>query len=707
MGHLALSNGQTLQLVGSLALLFIGAHLLAWSARRLRQPSVVGYLLAGLVLGQSGLGAAWPELASFLLPGHGKSQLLGAVVEFSLLMVLVSLGTETDVALIRRLGRRAVGVTASSIVLPLIAGSAAVYAFGPSPVAGHRLAGAILTGGALGVSSLPIIARLVDELRISRRDVGQLALAAAAANDVYGLLLLAVVGAAATSGATAVVGRAIAGLVGLVALIFVFGQRCVDFLLARIRHAGPNVTGSLAVAFGVAFGAAAAMQAVGVEAALGAFSAGVLLGRSRFQHGDVLARLRSSSDAVFAPLYFASAGLLIDLKAISSWHRVAVVMGLFVVAVVSKAIGTGIAGGWARLRWGESRALMILLNGRGALQVIIATAGLRLGLLSEFAYTAVLLVSIASSVLVAPTLRRLVGEWEGSEDERHRLAHEERVESHVLVREQRLLVPDLPGTNPGFAAALFDQAWPDGAELTILSSAPGLDGELLAEVARPVRWRAAPSTPPVEAALQEACLGYGVLGIGIPPTAHGLPPAAAELLNASPLPSVVIRPRLGGGEHMAAPRHIAVATTGTTAGIAGEELASSLAHRHGARLHIVHVVPDEAMALSQERVTSPAQAPGGVLDKAFDRARKAGVRPRVARQHALSVSRGLLEYVQEHGIDLLVVGARVRRAGGAPFLGYTVEELLGSPLPVALASIVVPDAPAGDLDQPYIGRQVT
>ncbi|MDA8286041.1 MAG: cation:proton antiporter [Actinomycetota bacterium] len=701
MGHLALSNTETLQLVGSLALLFTVAHLLGWIARRVRQPAVVGYLLAGLVLGPSGLGAAWPQLASFLLPSHGKSNLLGAVIEFSLLMVLITLGAETDVPLIRRLGRRALGVTTSSIVLPLVAGSATAYALSTSLVIGHRLSGAVLVGGALGVSSLPIIARLVDELRISRRDVGQLALATAAANDVYGLVLLAVVSATVTTGGTAPVVRAIAGLVALVALTVLFGQRFVDYLLEKIRHGGPNATGSVAVAFAVAFGAAAAMQAIGVEAALGAFFAGVLLGRSRFQHGDALARLRSFSDAVFAPLYFASAGLLIDLKVVSSWQRLVVVVGLFGVAVLSKALGTGIAGRWLRLHQGENRALMILLNGRGALQVIIATAGLRMGLLSEFAYTAVLLVSIVSSVLVAPLLRRLVGDWEGSEEERRRLAHEERIESHLLVREQRLLVPELPGTDPRLAATLFDRAWPDAAELTVLSSDPGRESELT-DVARPVRWRAASSTQPLVAALDEARLGYGVLGIGISPTAHGLPPVVADLLNGSPLPSVIIRPAPERGQRMELPRHIAVATTGTTAGIAGEELASSLAHRHGARLHIVHVTPDDAVALSlpQGRALSAADAPGGVLDKASERARKAGLRPRIARERALSVSRGLLDYAQEHGIDLLVVGARLRRVGDAPFLGYTVEELLGSPLPVAL--IVFPDAPPGDLDQPYL-----
>lgn len=705
MGHLALSNSETLQVVGSVALLLLFAHLLGSLARRAGQPSVVGYLVAGLLLGPSGLGAAWPALGTFVLPSHGRSQLLGAIVEFSLLMVLISLGAETDVPLVRRLGQRALGVITGSILLPLVAGSAVAYAFGASLVVGNRLVGAVLIGGALGVSSLPVIARLVQELRIARRDVGQLALATAAANDVYGLVLLAVLSALVSAGGPSGLLPTIGGLLAFVALFAFFGQRCADFFLRKVRHGGPNTTASIAVAVVMALGVAAAVQAFGIEAALGAFFVGVVIGRSRFQHSETLARLRSFSDAVFAPLYFASAGLLINLKDLSSWHQAAVVSMLFVTAVLSKAVGAGIAGRWAGLRRREDAALVTLLNGRGALQVIMATAGLRLGLLSGAAYTSVLVVSIVTSVLIAPTLRRLVGHWEGSDDEQRRLAYEQRIESSLLVREQRLLVPVLADTNADLAVALFDRAWPDAAELTVLSSAPGVESEAPSAARRPVRRRTVTSPDVVNATLEEARLGYGVLGIGVPPTAPGLPSHAAELLSASPLPTVVVRPGSERHDGIGAPDRIVVATTGTVAAIAGEELASSLAYRHRSRLHIVHVVPEEGMAVRQGPV-GPVEAPDGVLDEALGRARKAGVRPRVVRERAISVSSGLLQYVETHGVDLLVVGARPRPVLGAPFLGYTVEELLRSSLrKTALAIVVFPDTPPADLDQPYVEHQ--
>lgn len=706
MGHLALTDGEALHLIGSLALIFVLAHLLGALARRLRQPSVVGYLLAGLALGRSGLGAAWPAAASFFLPARGESHLLGAVIEFSLLMVLIVLGAETDLPLVRRLGRPVVGITAGSILVPLAAGSAVAYAFAPGLVIGDHLAGSVLVGGALGVSSLPIIAKLVDELGIARRDVGQLALATATASDVYGFVLLAVVGATAGAAGPLSVALPLAGLVGLVVVFVVLGQRCVDFLLRKVRQDGPNPTGGIAVAVAVALGAAAVMQAVGVEAALGAFFAGVGIGRSRFQHGEALARLQSFSDAVFAPLYFASAGLLIDLGAINSGRRVFELVALLVVAVTSKALGAAAAARGAGLRGREIGALSTLLNGRGAMQVIIATAGLRMGLLSGVAYTSVLAVSIVSSVLVAPTLRRVVGHWQGSEEERRRLDYEARIESSVLVRQQRLLVPVLAGTAPALAATLLDRAWPDAAEMTVLSATPEADAPAFATVRRPIRQRPLAEDDGLNGVLEEAALGYGVIGLGVASAANEPPEVVAQLLNRTPLPAVLVYAGGVGAERLGSPRGIAVATTGATAGIAAEELATSIADRHGAPLHIVHIEPasDAPGTAAGGRPLRPGA--DGVLADAAGRAARSGLRPRIAHHRASSVAAGLTGFLRRHEIDLLVVGARLRRVGDAPFLGHTVEELLRTPLPVAIAVVAFPEGAPSELDQPYVEREL-
>ncbi len=686
-------------------MLFVLAHLFGVLAQRLGQPAVVGYLLAGVVLGPSGLGAAWPGLATFLLPPNGRSRLLGAVVEFALLGILVVLGTETDVPLVRRLGRQAAGILTGGILVPLVAGTAVAYAFGASLVSGDRLAGAVLVGGALGISSLPITARLVDELDIARRDVGQLALATATANDVYGFLLLAAVGASATSGGAGALVRPVAGLVVLLVAFLVFGQRSVDWLLRKVREDGPNPTGSVAVAFGVALAAAAAMQAVGVEAALGAFFAGVAIGRSRFGHSEATLRLRSLSDAILAPLYFSSAGLLIDLRTVRSWERLAALGALLVASIASKALGTALGARFAGLRRKEVAALAALLNGRGAMQVIVATAGLRMGLLSNVAYTSVLVVSIVSSVLVVPALRRLVGDWTGSEEEERRLAHEEQIESSILVREQRLLVPDLPLADTGLVASLLDRAWPDGAELTLLTPPGAPSSPPSPALTRPVRYRRASSHDPLRAALEEARLGYGVVGIALPAREPYSSSLAAQILKRCPVPLVVLRAGQDGAGSIEAMGDVAVATTGATAGIAAEELAASVARRQHVRLHVVHVShedrsPERGRPSGDRSVDSRA-----ILADADARARRAGIRPSTTRQEASVASEGILRYAEDRGVDLLVLGTRLRRVGDSPYFGHTVDALLRQSTRFAVAVVAFPDAAPTELDQPYVERE--
>ena len=109
------------------------------------------------------------------------------------------------------------------------------------------------------------------------------------------------------------------------------------------------------------------------------------------------------------------------------------------------------------------------LNGRGAMQVILGTAGLTAGLLSSAAYTIVILMSIISSVLVPPLLRRTLHRWEGTEEEQQRLREEKELSTNVIVRGQRLLLPSRGSTNSFTAARILDLAWPPTSEVTVLS----------------------------------------------------------------------------------------------------------------------------------------------------------------------------------------------------------------------------------------------
>jgi Kef-type K+ transport system membrane component KefB/nucleotide-binding universal stress UspA family protein len=711
MGHPALTSDEALHLWVQLAVVFVAARTLGILARRVGQPEVVGSLVAGVLLGPSVLGAAWPASTRFLLPAGGGSQLLAAVTGFCLLMLLIALGAETNLPLIRQLGRAAATVSVGSIVVPLAVGFAATYALAGPLLPAHRLTAALLLAGALSVSSLPIIARLVAELGVTARNFGQLAFAVATVNDIYGFLLLVAVSVAATSSGAASVLRPVGGLLLMLAVFVLFGQRIVDGLLRAVRTRGPNPVGSLSVVIAVALAAGAAMQAFDVEAALGAFFAGVVVGRSRFAHTRAMEHLESFSDALFAPLYFATAGLQVDLRTLDTAPRIGALLALLVVAVLTKAAGIWFGARAARLAGRETVALTVLLNGRGAMQVILGTAGLRLGLLSAPAYTVLLTVSILTSALVAPALRRLVGDWPGSRSEQERLAHEERLRASVIVRGQRLLVPAGIGGDPAAATALLDRVWPDEAELTVLSTwSAGTPPEHLG-VHRTIRERNVDDAgDDVAATLAEANLGYGVIGVGfrhLDEPLGGSGPLSG-LLNRSPLPVVLVRsPGLRDATRPL--RRVAVAVNGTTASRAAEEVAHRLCARESAQLHVVHVVPagdgGSPRGGRPTAVRQRASSAKGLVAEAQARALEVGLWPQVRRvETEAPVGVALADYVAEHRIDLLVVGTRLRRVEDVPFLGRTVEDLLVDEHVPGLAVVALPDAPLADADEPYVER---
>jgi Kef-type K+ transport system membrane component KefB/nucleotide-binding universal stress UspA family protein len=710
---ISLAPNAALVLWAQVALLLAAARLLGALVRRFGQPDIVGSLLAGVLLGPSVLGQAWPLAHHWFMAPDDPTQrhLLGAVTGFSLLMLLIVLGAEVDLGLLRRLGRAAASVSAGSIVLPAAAGIAVAWLLVNqlSPSAAHSAAAAVAIGGALSVSSLPVVARIVIELRLGRRDAGQLAIAAASANDVYGFGLLVALSIMVGSAGLVDVVLPIAGLVVLGALLVFGGQRLVDRLLRAVRRGGPNVAGSLTVSVVFAIGLAAAAEAMHIDAALGAFAGGVVLGRSRFQHGPAMRSLETYAAAIFAPLYFASAGLQVDVTLLASGPVIVALLVVLAVAVASKFAGAAAGGALAGLPARQCSALGVALNGRGAMQIIIGTAALSMGAIDETGLTIILLISIVTSMVVSPTLRRTIGDWPGSAGEQERVAHEDRLDKNVIVKGQRLLLPTRGSPNAQAAALVMDRVWPPESELTLLTIADGAASALAADGGEPaseiqlhtdrqVRRLRIDADNVVDAILAEANLGYGVIGVGTvedPEPGRLLAPGISELLNRSPLPLLIVR-RATAGLPTGDFRRVVAAVNGTAASRAAQEIAHSLASRGGAGVDLLHVVtrPDG----------SAQQAADAVLIHASEVARAHGVRAGTAQRTGTAAGAQIVDYVDDVGADAVVVGTRVRRLGDRPFLGHTVEHVLEHCPHTSVLAVVVPDEGGSLGKEPYADR---
>jgi len=381
-------------------------------ATRFALPSVVGELLTGVLVGPSLLGHLAPRLWHWLFPASAEqANMINAVAQVGMLLLVGLSGMHVDLNLIRRRGATAVRVSLGGLLVPLVIGVAlgCVLPRALMSPTTDRTTFAVFLGVAMCVSAIPVIAKTLLDMKLLHRDVGQLTLAAGAVDDAVGWCLLSVVSAMAVGGAHGwKIGLTVAEIVAFLILTACVGRPVAQVLFrlcGRSQDAGP----ALATAVAIIITGAAVTQALGLEPAFGAFAAGTLLGASRIREAidpARLAPLRTFVLWVAAPLFLATAGLRMDLSALGHKTVLLSALAVLTVAVVGKFAGAFIGARLSRLSCREGFALGAGMNARGVVEVVVAMVGLRLGVITTATYTIIVLVAVVTSVMAPPLLRR-------------------------------------------------------------------------------------------------------------------------------------------------------------------------------------------------------------------------------------------------------------------------------------------------------------
>lgn len=704
-----------------LLVLLAAAQGLGALARRLGQPPVIGCLGAGLLLSQSVLGAIWPEGHAWLFPGdETQVGLLQGVAWVGVGLLMIVTGFETDLELVRRLGRAAMSVATGSLLLPCAAGFLLGFVMpetllGPSA---SRTIFALFMATALGISALPVIARMLAELDLMRRNFGQITLAAATVNDVVGWVLLGAVAGAARSGdfTVAPVLLHFGAVFVFMGLAFAVGQRGVDAILGTVLRRGAGVSGAVSVTLLLALAFGAVAQSFRLEAVLGAFVAGILCGRSRYQTAETFARIETITSAFFAPVFFATAGLRADLGALRDPSVLGWGLVLLAAASVAKFAGAFAGARFARLHALEGFALGAALNARGAVELIVATIGLGAGVLNPASYTIVVLIALATSMMAPPLLRIAARRWHGSEEEQARLAQERLHGSNLLVRPGRVLLPTHGGPNSVLSARILDLAWPEGAKVTVMTAGDEMATADLRRVMaliekKPAEHVHSRGADPLGAIVEQAGLGYGAMVVGAtdrPSDGKMLSDFVDRLLAASPVPVLIVRRGVESPQHeleLPSFQRVLVPAIASLPGRAAQEVAFGIAKQLGVEALLAHVVttpsPQDELLYSrfewrrEESHESEREAPWmiarRVVDDAQALAREMGVATETAIRIGISVPREILSLSREAGADLIVLPASLRQLSERPFLGYGVEYLLRN----SESTIVVVSLPGG------------
>lgn len=688
-------HADVLQLLISVTVLLVAARGLAEVAGRLGQPPVVGEILAGVMLGPSLLSGAFPAVAEVVLPDTAAAgYLLELVGLLGAMFLLIVTGMETDIPLIRRHARTALGIAAGGLVLPF-AGGLALAAAIPDDLLGdpsRRGVFALFLATALSVSAIPVVAKVLIDLGLIRKTFGQTVLAAGMVDDTVAWVMLSIILGLVGEGATGPVAGALAAARILVFLILAatLGRRLVNAALAVVqeRLKSPDRVLTLVVATAFAFGAAA--QAIGIEAVLGAFVAGILFGQSPRLPPEVVGRLQSMALAVFSPIFFGLAGLKVEVNRLLEPRLAALTVLVLVVAIAGKVIGAYLGGRMVGVGHWQAFAYGWALDARGAVEIIVASIGLEAGILSREIYSMVVLMAVTTSVITPPLVRAFVRRVPVDHDDERRLERQF-AQDQGLGPTRRILIPIRPRSEAAPVHRVEADVVSRLAESPIITLFSVVERdqrrvaeELLAELVplfgtRPIT-RVVVSDDPVTPIL-EAAAHQDLVVLGAPEGSGGpevlFNQVVDDIARLAPCPTLIITGRQAGAGHWP-PRRVLVPTNGGHSARNAAQLGFLLAPPE-AEVIVLHVVERTGYARVGASSTTIDRAISRADDLIADMTRLGAVYERRVRgivRTAASVEETILLAAEEEQIDLVILGISLTPGASRLHIGSRMERVL-------------------------------
>ena len=394
--------------LAQIVVILLLARLLGLLLRRVGQPAVVGEMLVGLLLGPSVLGWVAPQAYAALFP-VGTVRFLAAASQLGLLLLMFLTGLELRVDDLRGRGFTAILTSHASMATPLFLGGALALSLYPRlGVPGAGFGGfALFLGAAMSVTALPALTRILTERGLRDTQIGTLALACAAMDDVSAWCLLAVVITAARAGSMGALALTLAGTAAFVALMVVVVRPRLASL-ARRHCADGNVNQDILSGIViVALASAWVTHWIGIHAIFGAFLAGVVMPKSGTFVRAVAQPLESVLLVVLLPLLFATTGIRTSLALGSGSVTLGVLCLMLTVAVAGKFGASALAARVAGLPWHTSLSLGALMNTRGLMGLVIVQVGLDAGVASPPLYALMVVVAIVTTAMTTPALSLL------------------------------------------------------------------------------------------------------------------------------------------------------------------------------------------------------------------------------------------------------------------------------------------------------------
>ena len=381
------------------------ARLFGWMMIKIGQPTVIGEIIAGILLGPSLLGLFFPQFSNFLFPVESLIN-LQFLSQIGLILFMFIIGMELDVGILKKSAHDAIVVSHASIIFPYFLGVVLAYFlyqnFAPDTIS--FTAFALFIGIAMSITAFPVLARIIQERDLTKDHLGTLAITCAAVDDVTAWSLLAVVIAIVKAGdITSALITIILSILYVMFMLFVVKRLLNKIAQTHFTRETVNKP-ILAILFGILLLSSYMTEVIGIHALFGAFMAGVIIPANQSFRRVLAEKIEDFSLVFLLPLFFVFTGLRTQIGLLNNPDLWIVCLIIIAVAIAGKFLGSAVAAKFVGQSWRDSLVLGALMNTRGLMELVVLNIGYDLGVLTPEVFTMLVLMALITTFMTGPSI---------------------------------------------------------------------------------------------------------------------------------------------------------------------------------------------------------------------------------------------------------------------------------------------------------------
>lgn len=392
-------------LLAHIVTIILVAKLFGWICVKLKQPSVIGEMIAGIVLGPSLVGLYFPDFSAFMFPKESLPN-LQFLSQIGLILFMYIVGMELDLSVLRKKAHDAVVISHASIIFPFALGIGLSYfiykEFAPEGVLFSSFA--LFIAIAMSITAFPVLARIVQERNLHKTKIGTIVITCAAADDITAWCILAaviaIVKAGSFSGSVFVI---------LMAVLYVFLMiKLVKPFLTRIAESqkgkGFINKALVAVFFLVLIISSYATEVIGIHALFGAFMAGAIMPENVKFRNLFIEKVEDVALVLLLPLFFVFTGLRTQIGLLNDPYLWKIGGLIVLTAVIGKFVGSALTAKFLRISWKDSLTIGALMNTRGLTELIVLNIGYDLGVMGPELFAMMVIMALFTTFMTGPSL---------------------------------------------------------------------------------------------------------------------------------------------------------------------------------------------------------------------------------------------------------------------------------------------------------------